>query len=436
MKGAISVDMAMRIRITKRTKYYIILALYLLLDLNFLYLLNSNTFNFFGITYTDFVFLMNIGFVFAVLLVNRFQIRQGAVLSVVLWCVLLACLSAYAGTKAYDQPFLLGLVSQREWVSCILLIYPISSWMKKGKVTLEGVKKLLYALSAAYLVVCIVQYMLYGVFVFTYTPIPPNARYGETRIYFETLNLTLISGFALDSLLGDKSRKALRKSIRYVVFLFGVFFVTAIITKGRMNTIAWVGAVMICMVVRSENNILRKLILCFIGIVVAVAFLSSEMGLDIYNTLIGASSANDTLGVRYAGSLYYWSLILKSGFSAIFGCGSPNIHWSTAQDITNPLWQAGGTAQFYTSDQGITGVALIYGLLGLTLFAILMIYCLRISIRINKATGNTAYLFFWLVEIIGCLTIVPSVFKTSIVFPFYFVMLSSEKDRLALRSQY
>lgn len=418
----------MKIKISKQSIYYIVLFIYCFIDLNFFYLIDSSTFNFFGIYYTDFVFLLNIGLVVFEVVKNRGRIMAGINIKVILILITIAFTSAIAGIKAYNQPFLLGLVAQRGWISCILMFYPILSWLKKGKITVNGLKNMLYMVATIYVPICILQYVFAGTLIFTFVPI--SSRYSDSRMYFDVSYLTIVSAFALDDFLGTKEKSKKKLQLRYVFLLAAIAFIYIIVIKGRMAVLALTGAVSICFMLHSQNNVMKKVIYCVILIIVLACFMNTTMGKDIITILFNSSSKNDTLSIRNDGRVYYMSLLLSSVSTFIFGLGSPNINWEIAQRITNPAWNDAGTARFYLSDQGILGVTVCYGVLGVIVWVFILIFCLRVAYKIYKRKGRTAYLQYILIEIIGCATLTPNFFYTILVFPIFFAMLLHENGTL------
>ena len=415
-------------KINKRSIYYIVLFVYCFIDLNFFYLIDSAKFNILGIYYTDFVFLLNIGLVVFEVMKNKGRIMAGINIKVILILIIITVTSSIAGIKAYNQPFLLGFVAQRRWISCMLMFYPILSWLKRGKITVNGLKKMLYILATIYVTICILQYILVDVLIFTFVPI--SSRYSDSRMYFDVSYLAIISAFALDDWLGTK--KKLR--LRYSFLLVAIGFIYIIVTKGRMAVLALVGSIAICFMLHSQNNIMKKIIYCIILIIAGICFMNTTMGQDIIKTLFERSSQNDTLSIRGDGRVYFMSLLLTSVFTFIFGLGSPNINWDTAQRITNPAWNDAGTARFYLSDQGILGVAVCYGALGVIVWGGILIFCLKVAYKIYKSEGRTAYLQYILIEIIGCVTLIPNFFYTILVFPIFFAMLLYENRRLRIEN--
>ena len=127
--------------IKKKDKYYIMLFLLFVVDLNFLNLIDTATFNIGGIYYTDIVFLLNISVFLYQIIKDKFQIAKKISITYVLCVIILMVLSACAGHITYNQSIVAGIVAQREWVSWMLLINPLSRWIQLQKLSVEGIKK-------------------------------------------------------------------------------------------------------------------------------------------------------------------------------------------------------------------------------------------------------------------------------------------------------
>lgn len=404
-------------RIKIGNMYYWIIFAICIIDLNFLFLIDCKKFHIGPIYYTDFVLFINLLIFISELLRTKFKIRVNIAMKLVVVALLLAITSAYAGYVTYSQSIIRGIAAQREWISWIFLIYPLYNWIKDKRITIRGLKKLLYILGGIYSTICITQFFLFEKIQFTYPMI--NVRYGSVRLYFDTVYLCFITGFLIDDIIISKKIKS-KKIILVAMNLFIVVYVA----KGRMTTIALVTSILLCLIFRRNKNLIRKISVYILVAIMSISFMSTKIAEDIFATVLGKSTVNDTLSVRDAGREYYINLVTESNVSFVIGCGVPNINNVRAQEITNPLWgQNKGTARFFLEDQGDLAVMVKYGALGLGVLTLLFISCFYMAYRVWKKTNRIAYMQFFLVEVISCLTLISSFYIESIIFPLYFCML-------------
>lgn len=414
------------ITVNKSRLTYVLIFILIALDLDCFYLIDTNSINLFGVSYLDIVFLFHVA-IFAV----SFICDKGYILlHVNKWNVLmvmpivLAVLSAYAGTITYAQPFILGFVSQREWLGCMLMFFPVSRWLDRKIVSLEGVKNTIFLACIVMLCVYGLQYVVGDYFIFTYTM--SSERYGEARYYFETAYLVLMAGIAIDNIVKKPANVKNRKYTMWqALFIIAMFFTVAVIIKGRMLTISVAVTFLLCLLLLKMDRT-KKIILCLGVLIVAIMFLSTDIASDAISTLQGTSVEYDTLSVRSAGREYYMQYWLSNKYSIFLGCGSPNLHWEVAQEITNPLWSTRGTARFFLVDNGIFGEIFIYGLCGLAWFLCSIALSLKTAIKVYRNTGKVGYFLFVLADLIACITLVPNQYGGIIVFPLYLAILRYE----------
>lgn len=414
------------IRINRSRLIYTLIFILIMFDLDFFYLVNTAKLSIFGVTFLDAVFILHMAiFVITFILNKGFLLIKINKWNLFMICpFILAVLSAYAGTITYGQPFIKGFVSQREWLGCMVMFFPISTWLEKKYINLEGLKKTVYFSCIIMMFIYILQYFLGEHLVFTYTI--SSERYGEARYFFETAYLILLSGITIDNIVSLQKKNYEKKHVfGKVVFIATVFFVLAVVMKGRMLTISAVISLLLSLLLLKIGRT-KKIILVFCLMIATTMFLFSDIASDAIGTLQGTSSENDTLSVRNAGREYYMDIWSDNTYSIIFGCGSPNLHWKYAQEVTNPYWKKGGSAKFYLIDNGIFGEIFIYGLCGLLWFIIGVVLSIRQSFRIYKCNAKVGYFMFIIADVIACVTLVPNCFGGIIVFPLYLAMIRQE----------
>lgn len=398
-------------RIKKPKIQYIILFFLMILDLEFLNLVDTARFNILGIYYSDIVFIFCILIFIAELFCSGFRIKIDASLAVIFSFLMIACFSAKSAQLSYNQSFLAGIAAQREWLSWVLLIYPIYSWIKNKKITVDGIQKCMRYVCRGYAMICILQFFLYNFVNFTY--VMTNSRYGNVRLYFNTAYFSIMICIIIDELFNKNLTR--KQRILDLIEFAAYFFVIAVITKGRMATIALVASIVIFLIFRKSISLPKKLLIIFCVTICVAIFTYSTMGQDILNTINGVSKTTDTLGVRDAARSYYIDKTFSSTRTLFLGYGVPNIHNQIAMNVSNPLWQSMGDARFYLTDVGIVGIFFQYGLLGISLLIGLTFFMLKKFVSIYIGQGKTQYLQYLVLDIVTWASLTPTLFSTSIL---------------------
>lgn len=411
-------------KVKKPKIYYIVLFFLMILDLEFLNLIDIARFNILGVYYSDIVFIVCALILVAELVRYGFRINIDASMTIIILFLTIACFSAKSAQLSYNQSFLAGIAAQREWLSWIVLLFPIYRWIKKEKITREGIQTCIRYVSRCYAIICIVQYLLYNYVQFTYTM--TNSRYGSVRLYFNTAYFSIAICIILNELFNKKIKR--RKKILDLIEIIAYFFAVAFITKGRMATIALVASMLIFFCFRKNISFGKKFLAVICAIIGVVIFAYTTMGQDILNTIMGVSSATNTLDVRDAARVYYIGKTISSSRSIFLGYGVPNIHSKAAMAITNPLWKNMGDARFYLDDVGIVGIFFEYGVLGILLLIGLTIFMLIRFVRIYKKQDKTQYLQYLFLDIVTWISLTPMLFSTSILGIILLAVAMSEKN--------
>ena len=401
----------MLFKIHKIEKYYIILFIAMMLDLGFFDLVNTSAINIVGIYYSDMVFLFCMSIVLWEIIKSKFKLKNFKGLLVIGGLILTAMLSSYSAEVSYHQGLLSGIVAQREWLSWVLMIYPLYKWYQEKKITKRGLNTSILYVCRIYAVVCVLQYFLYDYIKFTYTIV--SARYGSVRLYFNSAFFAYAIGIIIDRIFNEKYsfKQKVGGLIELIVYMFIIIF----ITKGRRDTIALLGSIALCVCIRKNMKLGKKIFFILIVLAGIVVFSSTTMGQDIFATIVGDSADTDTLSVRTAGRAYYIAKTFSSVRTAIFGYGVPNIHNNFAMQIANPLWKMQGTARFYLDDVGITGILFKYGLFGVGVLLSITFICLVKAYKIYRKNHKMVYLQFILMDIITWSSLTPALFSTSIL---------------------
>lgn len=92
---------------------------------------------------------------------SKFKLKNFKGLLVIGGLILTAMLSSYSAEVSYHQGLLSGIVAQREWLSWVLMIYPLYKWYQEKKITKRGLNTSILYVCRIYAVVCVLQYFLY-----------------------------------------------------------------------------------------------------------------------------------------------------------------------------------------------------------------------------------------------------------------------------------
>ena len=413
----------------KVNKYCILLFLLIFFELDCFYLINRYAVYIVGISYYDMFCVAKLLIIFCTICKysDTFRLKKTILNIFPIGALVITCTSAVAANIITGQGIIEGIIAQRDWLSWMLMYYPISIWLRKGK--LDG-KKILTTLCVAaivYLSLCMVQYLIAGKVIFLHTD--ANERYGSVRLRFSSLLPLILSGFMLDNIVLDLNRKS--KKYSFVILIATFVFIT-VVTKGRMRTLAFCAGIVICLLLR-RTSITKKFIsiLCVILLVVFLA--STQIGKDTLDIFFGSGTGTgaDTLSIRTVERLYYFKHLTQSPFSFLFGCGYPASTYYIAQYMSTPTI---GTWTYYTTDVGILGSMYYYGILGCSWFVIIYLYTLKKGIIIYKHTGKTGFAQGIIVDLIGCTTLVPLIFNSSILMPLLVAWVESE-ERAILKKQ-
>ncbi|SHI82235.1 hypothetical protein [Parasporobacterium paucivorans] len=406
----------------KVNKYCLLLFLMIVLELDCFYLINRYTTYFLGVSYIDWLFLFRIGLVVYTFINHRSEFTTSTLLKALPFGALLLMISSsIAGYLTYGQSIFSGILAQRDWISCMLLFYPIYIWIKRKKITVRQVVNTLVVFAVIYILICSVQYLLIDRVTFLYTNI--NQRYGGHRLRLSSCFLAIISGFLVDNLIGSYGKRKDKKI--FLLVLMGYFFLLAVVTKGRMATLAMVGSITICLLLR-RASVSKKIVSIVVVLIGFFVVINSQIGMDALDIVFGSGTglSADTISVRNVEKEYYLDMVTQSPMLLILGYGYPSTA-EIAQSISSPTI---GYWTYYTTDVGLVGNLFCYGLLGILWFIILYRDIFVKGWRIHKQTTRTCYLQFFLIDIIGCFSLWPLCFNFSIALPILMAMLDYESN--------
>lgn len=407
--------------VVKINRYCILLFTLMVLDLDCFYFVNRYSTYILGIGYTDLLVLIRILVVVYTIINNHGRVSKPAFFNVLLiGTVILSITSAFAGKMVYGQSIISGIIAQREWISAMLMVYPILMWLKNKQITLEQIIKTITIISVIYVCICTLQYFLIHKIVFLQTNI--NQRYGEARLRLSNVFLVVLSGFLIDSIMERRKHKGRTLSI---FVLLGYIFLVAVITKGRMATLAGVGGIGVSVLLKKSSA--SKKIMNITVFLAAIIFLAnSQLGKDALDVIFGSGTgiSADTISVRNVETAYYLEMTTNSFWRTLLGCGYPSTS-PIAQSLSSPTI---GYWTYYTTDVGIVGNFYCYGFLGLFWFILVYSNILIKGYKIYKITNRTCYLQLFIIDVIGCISLWPLCFNFTIALPLIIAMLEYESE--------
>lgn len=374
-----------------------------------------------GVGFYDIVFLTKIVVVVLSIIWNSkiFRSKKISLNILPVGAVILSITSSIGANLVSGQPLVFGLGAQREWLSSILLYYPIRIWLEKGKLNYKKIVSTLYAVCVVYLTICIFQYILIDHVKFLAVA-ASDERYGDVRLVFNPIIPIIASAFCLDQILSCDHGARKQKEV-CIWIIIGTIVLITLVTKGRMRTFSFITGMAICALMR--RGPIDKKIYSIIIIGVGCCFLlSSPMGQDVLDLIFGSGTglSADTLSIREAEKTYYLSKIFGSFSSFILGCGYPNSSWSAAVELSTPTV---GNWTYYTTDIGVVGDFYYYGIIGIMWFLAVYSFLFIKGQRIYKRTSNTAFIQIVIVDIIGAITLVPLLFSSTLIIPLIFSLV-------------
>lgn len=391
-------------------KYLIFIGFLLLLNCHFFYLINENIL---PVQYSDISLLCALVFE-AYIFIKFFWIHtvkyQYAVF--IFFALFLMVCSAYMANVTYGQPFMMGLLPQRSWIVWLFAYFPLVKLLKLNRINVDQLIKVLYIVAIVYLAIVTLQYLLPNI---TFLYVSLSTRYGETRMYVGDSAVMILAGHALYKAFKDHS-------IKHALFFVWCIVLESIIMKGRAGTVTMLIAVLICLILE-RNSINKRLFHVLLVLGVGLLFLQTDMGQQLSSVLQGNADM-ETGEVREAGRALYIQLLQQSWMQTLFGCGYANNSWDNAVYIirgSGQYEQQGLT--ILTTDNGMYGFALYYGLIGILWAVSMYIVCFKNAWKVYRASGNFMFLFFLIWDILGFQTLYWDCAYALLEFPLFLALL-------------
>lgn len=409
-----------RLKISKNSIFYLAIFLVLVLEHNCFYLISKNM-SIFGFGISDLCALFEtMLFLFAVISSGG-RFPKSNYNWLIATALILVASSAIAGFFTYGQSILSGINVQRNRIASLLFFFPLLLWYRRKKITAKGILKTLGIFIFVYLCICILQYFLSGVVTFVYTGAEGTMRYGSARYWFSGMFLVLFSAFCVDALFENRKKK-LKPILVVAVALF--FFFS--ITKTRMSSIAFTGAVAISLILHRGSTKMK--VAGIVAIIIGLFILSStNMGNDLLDMLMGgASSQGDTVTVRQIGREYYVGQTCANPIRFLFGNGYASGNNSVARSMTYPsLFSSayGYNVDLYPQDNGVVGMFYYYGFIGIVWWIIALGFSFVKGMKIYKSNGKFSFIFMLIFDVTACLTSFPFMLGSTTVAAFYWILM-------------
>lgn len=406
-----------RLKIKKTTVNSFFIFLLFFLNNRFCYLIDYKTISFSGIGFEDLTSILLLCIVGVTIICNfKYLNRSGRFKVEIMFTLVMFVISSIVAQLSYSQSITMGLMAQRGWIAWILMYFPLSIWVKKKKITVDGIISALYFFGVIYLGVTTLQYLLQNSVTFLY--VGSRVRYGLTAYYFERANIELLFAFAAYKAITQCSKFNALISVWCLIFII-IFY------KVRMSTISVIATLFVYILLyRGMNNSiisLRKTVYILATIIFMCFFTQSTIAKDILSNL--SNSTDPDLTIRVSGREFYLASFFKS---PVLGSGFVNVLNLKACELS------GRALGINYEDNGLFGIAFYYGLMGLVWFLALFLKSFKFAKRIYKRTNNFAYLGYLMINIVSCITLAPDCFFSGLAFPVFLVILETEYDKCKL----
>lgn len=377
----------------KTNKFSLFIAIIIILDLHFFYLVDSEK-----VPIEDINLIIKIIFVIYVYIKCK-PVKKSQYKIYFFIPVFLMFTSAYMANLNYKQPLIMGIRPQRYWIISMLMYFPISRVLKAGYINYNQIYKLIDKINIVYFCICGMQYIIGDKIKFMY--VMSNERYGSIRLY-------VCSTFMLISYFCHLKNILEAKKIKFsdVFFIFITLFMELYITKSRMRYVIVI-VISLLAVLTSRKYNCRKIMIIYIITLGACIFINSNMGHNIMDALIGNASVDEGTKIREVGRVFYIEQTMKNPLNAIFGCGVVNTNWQQA--IIGARYLEG----IYYNDNGIFGLFFYYGFSFVIWFIIFHLKVLRDALKVRK---KECFLFL-ICGVLGIYTLLPYCYARNIAFP-------------------
>ena len=214
---------------------------------------------------------------------------------------MLALIASYTAVYNYHQPFAMGFRALRNWYGIMLLYFPVSKLLRVGRLHADQLVRMMIAFAIVYVALGTLQFMV-GIGA-TILHVSTGERYGSVRLWMDMTLPVLAYFITLARLLKSEGSKIVNICIAVSMLAFSIFVI-----KTRMNIVTMVLATLIAVLM--QRNTLKKITEAMGFLLIVGLSLSSQIGSDILNMVMGRSSTQlDTATIRVWNSIWRMSPI-------------------------------------------------------------------------------------------------------------------------------
>lgn len=318
--------------------------------------------NFFGIQYSDILFLYSTFFIVYYYMKYPKHYFSGRFSKIIFLVPILIILSALMAKLFYNQNFILGILTQRAWLITMFLYFPFRALIVKGKLTLDIFWKILYLVVGIEASIYLMQYIVGADHYFL--KVPYTYRYESIRIVADMAFMHLVLMHAVSEILKKVNFK---KNIFFLVLILMYVF---LVNKGR-------GEVIICLILIAGIILLNKASHLYKTAIIVAAlllgfnFIMQSTAVGEFTSILLGDSKDPTYDVRERSQEFYIEKLNANPLAWIYGYGMQNTTLVSSQEET------GINQGYLITDNGIYGFLFSYGIFGLVWY----IYSLSAQLR-------------------------------------------------------
>lgn len=372
----------------------IILALILIIEENFFYLINpkllkiSGSFNINDIN----LIIILIFSIYIYLNTKKSKIKINKFSKIIpIFILILIWTSSIQAKILYNQPLSLGLRPQR-FLLTLLFIFPLYRLLNEYNMR-DDIIRLIKNIGVIAASIYSIQFILIDKLNFLY--VYRTYRFGEIRLHFESLLINIAIFIILQELLFENKR--FKKNIKNIIYLIITLFYTIVVIKGRLILIGIICSIIITILI-SKNRYkiicIYFLLLGCIGIWGVIGYQMEDNIMYKYYNDIRDDIVNNTgnYAIREHGKKFYLEAVKNN---KVLGIGYLNELYNNNMEIL------GIHKGYYLIDNGITAIIYLYGYLGFVIFILIFLYLLKKSWRLVKRKNNIYFSYYIFILIIS-----------------------------------
>lgn len=284
----------------------------------------------------------------------------------------------------FGQPFIIGVLAQKQWVHSIVGIY-LFYLLKTKKITLYMIRDAMLFMT----------WFLLPIYIAIILTMNPNKYDGSIFVYCNSIKggctFELEIMFFAFACFYYWVRFLKTNQWKYILYFLIFFAYIFFINQKRGTSLALVGALGLYFIFNlSFNKILYYSVIIITSIIFALLLLeifrpdiiqrNIVMWTDIIDVLQGEQTNEASANARIKETLIAVKYLTKNDLSILFGNGKLSNNWQNG-----PLAVFG---HFFASDIGILGVIFQYGIFGLIIGEISYIYSYIWYMRIKNFKSN------------------------------------------------